>query len=531
MLKTLIKIRLQGIFMKQTKSSKKNKGSMGRKILMIVLFGYVGVVFIGMFGMLFSTLIGPFHSIGIDWLYFALMSLMIIMFCFIGSVFLTHHEIYEAKDNELLLSMPISNRDILLSRIFTILILNYIYELIIAIPAFFVYIRTLGMNIVQILMFIGVILTLPLFVLALSCLFGWILAHVLTRIRMKNVITIVLYVAFMGIYFYAINSIEQYINWLLTHGESIAQSIEKGAFPLYHLSIALQDGNLLSFLIYFICAILPFGIVVYLLSMNFIKLATTKPKMKKKKYIRRSMKESSIKKALLIREFKHFTSNAMVMLNGAAGVLLCLIGAIALVIYADDVRMLVDMIPEMQSFLTPILCVAGIGVCSMNIISASSISLEGDRLWILKSLPIETKDVLLSKLWLHFLLCGPAGVVFSVVSAFVFRVNLLDSLFIIMAPILFTLFIDLMGLLLNLWKPKFDWVNETVCVKQSMPVMLTMFIAMGFAFVIVIIYVILLYRFLSINTYMYVLFIFFILMDIGMYYLLTTWGIQRFEEL
>ena len=99
MLKTLIKIRLQGILLRQTKSSKKNQGnSIGKIVLMGLLFAYVGVVFCGMFGMLFSSLIEPLQLMGIDWLYFAIMSLMIIMLCFIGSVFLTQHEIYQAKD-------------------------------------------------------------------------------------------------------------------------------------------------------------------------------------------------------------------------------------------------------------------------------------------------------------------------------------------------------------------------------------------------------------------------------------------------
>lgn len=530
MLKTLIILRLKGIFLKQTKSSQKKSSSLGRKILMILLFGYVGIVFIGMFGALFLSLIEPLHAMNLDGLYFALMSLFIIMFCFIGSVFITHHEIYEAKDNELLLSMPIKNRDILLSRIFTILILNYIYELIIAIPAFGVYVYTIGMNILQIILFVGVIITLPLFVLALSCLFGWILAHILIKVRMKNIITIILYIVFMGFYFYAINSIEEYIGWLIQNGTSLAQAIEKGAFPIYHLGLAISKGNILSFFIYAICAVVPFVIVVYFLSKNFIKLATTKPKMKKNVYKAKAMKTSSIKKALLMRELKHFTSNAMVMLNGAVGIMFCIIGSIALFIYADDIYMLLNEVPNIQSALIPILCLMGIAVNSMNMISASSISLEGNRLWIVKSLPIQTKDILEIKLLLHLLLCVPAGIVFSIVTVMIFQVSFIDALFVIIAPILFTLFIDLLGLLLNLWKPKFDWVNETVCVKQSMPVMLTMFIAMGMAFVIAIVYVFI-GDIISIHMYMYMTFIMFIVVDILLYYLLNTWGIKRFEQL
>lgn len=530
MLKTLIILRLKGLFLRQTKSSQKKNSSLGKIILMIVLFGYVGIVFIGLFGGMFYSIIEPLHLMNLDSLYFALMSLMIIMFCFIGSVFITHHEIYEAKDNELLLSMPIRNRDILLSRIFTILILDYIYELIIAIPAFGVYVYTIGMNVLQMILFVGVIVTLPLFVLALSCLFGWILAHILIKVRMKNIITIVLYIVFMGVYFYAINSIEEYIGWLIQNGTSLAHAIEKGAFPIYHLGLAISKGNILSFFIYAICAVVPFVIVIYLLSKNFIKLATTKPKMKKSVYKAKALKTSSIKKALFMRELKHFTSNAMIMLNGAVGIIFCIIGSIALVIYADDIHLLLNEIPDIQSALTPILCLMGIAVNSMNMISASSISLEGNRLWIIKSLPIQTKDILQTKLLMHFLLCVPAGIIFSLVTVIIFHVSLIDALLVIVAPILFTLFIDLLGLLLNLWKPKFDWVNETVCVKQSMPVMLTMFIAMGMAFVIAILYIFV-GDMISIHVYMYMIFILFIVVDVLFYYLLNTWGIKRFEQL
>lgn len=532
MLKTLIKIRLQGILLRQTKSSKKSRGnSLGKVILMLFLFAYVAVVFVGMFGLLFSTLIEPLHLMKIDWLYFAVMSLVIIMLCFVGSVFLTHHEIYEAKDNELLLSMPLKNRDILLSRIFTILLLNYVYEILVAGPAFYIYITKVGMNIIQIIMFIIVFLTLPLFVLALSCLFSWLLAHVMVKVKMKNLIAIVLFIGFMFVYMYAVSSLESYVTWLITNGESIAAAIEKGAFPLYHLSIALQDGNMISFLIYLVCALLPFGIVIYLLSTNFIKMATSKPKTKRVRYEAKSMKANSVKTALLKREVKHFTSNAMVVLNGAMGMILCLMASIGVIFYADNIHTILNLIPEIEYMITPLLCLAVIAMSSLNMISASSISLEGDRLWIIKSLPIPTKDILDVKLALHFVLCVPAGIIFSIILSVLFDRTIIEALVVIIAPILFTILIDLLGLLLNLWKPKFDWINETVCVKQSMPVMITMFVSMGIAALIAMVYGYLLIDIMSMQTYMYVVIGVVILIDIGMYYLLQIWGIKKFDTL
>lgn len=532
MLKTLIKIRLQGILLRQTTSSKKKGSSVGKFILYGLLFAYLGVVFIGMFGMMFYALIEPLQIMGIEWLYFALMALFIVVFCFIGSIFLTHHEIYEAKDNELLLSMPIKNRDVLLSRVFTILILNYVYEALIALPAFYVYITNVGMNLIEILMFIGVCLTLPLFVLAISCLFSWILAHVLVKIhRFKTMISVVLFVGAFGLYMYAVNSIQTYMTWLLENGKTIAEAIESSMFPLYHLSLALSEGNVISFIIYLLCAVIPFVVAIYILSVNFIKMATTKPKVKKAVYKAKPMKQNSLFKALIMREVKHFTSNAMVMLNGAMGIVLCVIAAIFILFYKDEVHMIMTQLPQIQEFVTPVLCLIVIGTSSLNMISASSISLEGDRFWIIKSLPIASKDILNAKLAMHFLLCVLAGLLLSLVLIFVTGIGLLDGLIVLVVPILFTLLIDFLGLILNLWRPKFDWVNETVCVKQSLPVTLTMFISMGIAILLVMVYAMLLVDIMSITVYMYSVIMIVIILDVVLYQTIQTWGIQQFEHI
>lgn len=532
MLKTLIKVRLRGLFANQMRGSKKSKASgTGKIVLMVLLFGYVAVVFSGLFGLLFSSLIEPLQLMGIGWLYFAIMAIMIIMLCFVGSVFLVQHEIYEAKDNHMLLAMPIKNRDILLSRIFVILILNYAYEILVAGPAIVIYAMNATLSINQIMIFIIVVLTLPLFVLALSSAFGWLMEIIMKHVRRKNIITLVLSIAFFGLYFYLVSTIQSYIVLLIENGKSIAQAIEGGLFPIYHLGIALEQGNILSLLIYLVCAIVPFVIVMYVLSKSFIKLATSEAKAKKIKYIEKPMNTKSLDKALLIREFKHFTSSAMVMLNGAMGVVFTIVGAGALVLYKDDMTMIMEAIPQISGYITPILCMMGIAMGSMNIISASLISLEGDRLWIIKSLPIPAKSILDTKLALHLIICIPPQIIFAIISAILFEVGMIDAIFIILAPVLFTTLIALFGLLLNLWKPKFDWVNETACVKQSMPVMITMFSSMGLAFVLVGGYLGFLNQFISLDIYTYSIIGLVFIIDILLYYMLVKWGTKRFQQI
>ena len=54
------------------------------------------------------------------------------------------------------------------------------------------------------------------------------------------------------------------------------------------------------------------------------------------------MKANSMMIALLQREIKHFTSSAMVMLNAAMGIIMCLIATGALLLYKNDIVMLLE---------------------------------------------------------------------------------------------------------------------------------------------------------------------------------------------
>lgn len=536
MLRSLIKIRLQGIFMRSMKSSKNSKVGAGKIVLMGFLLVYIVAVFGSMFGYMFSTILEPFTMIGYEWLYFGIMSILIVILCFVGSVFTTQQEIYGAKDNELLLSMPIKNSDILLSRVFVILIINYLYEALIALPALIVYFSERNFEIIKLLFFIIIMLTLPLFVLALSCAFGWIMAMIMKKIRNKNIITVIISLGFLGAYFYLINKVPDYLVSLVTNGKTIGEAIERTLFPIYHLSLAISEANVISLLIYLISALVPFIIVMYLLDNNFISIATSKGLTKKMKLKESDIKFNSQKAALFKRELKHFTSNPMVMLNAALGIAFTIVLAGAVVVKGPELIDMFKVIPPeyravYSEYIMPILCLGVIGTSSLNIISSALISLEGNRMWILKSLPIKTKDILESKLMLHLALCIPSGLIFSIAGSFVFSLSVADIFLVIVMPVLFTLFEALFGLLVNLWKPKFDWINETVVVKQSASVMITMFSTMALVILIAGLYIGICHEYLDIRMYVYLWLVIFIIIDLGFYYLLNTWGIKRFEEL
>ncbi|WRK53858.1 hypothetical protein SD457_01680 [Coprobacillaceae bacterium CR2/5/TPMF4] len=188
--------------------------------------------------------------------------------------------------------------------------------------------------------------------------------------------------------------------------------------------------NLFSLIVYLLTALIPFVLVIYLLSLNFIKLTTSKSGVKKGKLKQTDIKTNGLKKSLFMRELRHFTSNPMVMMNSAIGIAFTIFLAGALIVKSNDVKIIVQSIsPLLQGtlneWLVAGLCLVIIGVSSFNYISASLISLEGNRLWIIKSLPLKTKDILDSKLLLHIVLCIPPAIIFSLAGIYVFRLILL----------------------------------------------------------------------------------------------------------
>ena len=129
MLKTLVKKQLMEIFRSYFYNAKTNqKRSKNAVVGYIVLFAAVMIVIIGgMFTVMSLALCVPLAQAGMSWLYFAIMSLMAAFLGAFGSVFNTYAGLYAAKDNDLLLSLPIPVRTLMASRLLGVYLMGLMY--------------------------------------------------------------------------------------------------------------------------------------------------------------------------------------------------------------------------------------------------------------------------------------------------------------------------------------------------------------------------------------------------------------------
>ncbi|NLL46338.1 MAG: hypothetical protein GX250_05960, partial [Clostridiales bacterium] len=121
MFKSLLKIRLLSLWQSFVGRRVKKRSSKVKIVLYTLLAIYVVVALFAAVGMVFMGIAKPLVSVGLGWLVMAVAALMCVAVSVVGSIFMTQQQIYEAKDNELLLSMPIPPSYILATRVLLIL--------------------------------------------------------------------------------------------------------------------------------------------------------------------------------------------------------------------------------------------------------------------------------------------------------------------------------------------------------------------------------------------------------------------------
>ena len=475
MTKALLKKQLLEVFSwlyVNRKSGKRRQG--GGLIGYALLYGAIFIYLAVMIYFLANTMGDAFIPMGFGWLYLTIFALIGVVFGVLGSVFNTYSSLYRAKDNDMLLSMPIPPSKVLFARVCGVYAMGLMYELVIMIPAIVKYFMVADVGVVGVIFTVLIPFVLSLFVLTLSCILGYVVAFFSSKLKNKNFVMVALALAFMVGYYFLYSKAINYLTDIMADPTDVASKVKNVLFPLYHMGLA-AEGKILSMCIFTGIFAALFGVVWLVLSHNFIKLATTEKGEKKKEYKEKKAKISGYGSALLRKEFKRFIGSPAYMLNCGLGCIFTLVAAVALVIKRDDVFEMIERLPGGGELMALIASAAVCLLVSMNDISAPSVSLEGKNIWLIQSLPVDAKDVLLAKLKLHLWLSGIPTAVFAVTAVVVLGTSVVGSILVILSALIFVGFTAVWGLFLGLKMPNLKWTNEIVPIKQSLSVFLALF--------------------------------------------------------
>ncbi len=370
------------------------------------------------------------------------------------------------KDDEILLSFPISKKSIVIAKVFY----DYIFDLLIVgmtlLPSLIVYyVKVPSTSIMLILRGIVLIILLPMFSNALGYLIGLLFNFLTRKFRhfsiIQSLITIIAMLIFLIIY-YGITVISTTDS---LKGTEIIYSIK----PLRWMVEFISVCDISSLMIIALISVIPFIISIILKSML---LGKTINSAKITNHIIK-FKQSTPLMSLYKNEVSRYFNLPVYVVNTMFGGILLIIISLTITILGTyginimDMLMTVGVTNIDKYYIAIIIILFEFSIATLST-TAASISLEGKNIWILKANPIAVKDIFLSKILLNM----TVGIVPIILSTFIISFNIGFSYF----PILLLIFIisqfivSVMGLICNLNYPKLEWESESTPIKQSMSV-------------------------------------------------------------
>ncbi|NLW78816.1 MAG: hypothetical protein GXY32_05325 [Ruminococcaceae bacterium] len=462
---------------------KKRKAAtgMGSLVLISLVMLYISAMYSFMLG---STL-GPLG--GLDVMLMA-MTLMATLFPLVFTIFAAQSLVFSTKDLDLVLSLPVSAFSVMLARLMALYLEILLMVELLLIPAGVVWLMQGGgggIGFLLLLVVTGIFLAFVPTLIAL--IFGGLISLLISRFqRFKNLFTTLFSLLVLaGVMVLVLNFNASFGSGaeLLTGDIEGFRAAIGGAFPpVQWLVQALTGPSPLVLLAIFACCLLPFLFITWLFSLSYKKLLTMLASHKlKSDYKLGAVKGGSSGGALFRKEAKKFFGTPAYLLNAGISYFLLIAASVVAVIFKGTIGEFLGEIASVGaegqmilSYLPPILLLVLLFFAGLTFISCVSISLEGKTLWILKEAPIGTGRIFFAKAGFNFLLSGITIVVCVPLVTYAFNLWLADMAAMLVLGLLFSLLVSTAGLFINLLLPRMDAENDTIVIKQSASVIVTM---------------------------------------------------------
>ena len=459
----------------------KNQSQTSKKLLPIMLT----IVMFFMIWTYANMLMEPLVGTNSEYVVLTIFVLLTTILTFVEGIYKSGNLLFNCKDDNLLLSLPIKKSTVVFIRIFKFYVFELLYNTLFLLPAMVVYIRYANVGISYYIVSFIALLLLPVIPIIISCIIGFIISASSSKFKMKNIAQIIITMIFLLLVFYMSSNIENMIGSLAQNAASINETITKIYYPAGAYINLITNFNIQELLIFIVVHILIFAVSILVLSKVYFKINSSV------KAVKTGFKNSNYKiKArrpiisLIKKELGKFINTPVFVINAAFGLVLFIVLCVSICIKFDSLEeMLLSQeiqvsIEQIKSFIPVVLfgliCFASL----MSSITSSMISLEGKSFSILKSLPIKPFTIILSKILAAVIIMLPFILIGDLIFFIRFNFNIFEILTILIASFILPLVAETIGILINLKYPKMDAENDTEVVKQSISSMIAVFTGM-----------------------------------------------------
>lgn len=394
---------------------------------------------------------------------------------------------YFSKDLETYVPLPLKPYEVIGGKFAVVMINEYLTSMPILLPPIIIYGIGTSQGILYWLKGLVLLAAVPVLPLTVAALLIMVLMRFVNLRRYKDLLAVVggLLALFAGV---GVNMIVQKVP---KTSEEIQNYVNSGFVdligsrfpPSIWATRALSENGLpgLGYLLLFVGAcVLLFALLLWLSNLVFYKalLAGQEVSRKKKSLTTEQMdkqyeKVSNPVFAMAGREWKLLVRTPIYLLNGLAGVVIGPILVITMFMVRGSDPEITEMFKQISDpSIMPYVLLGGLGLMlftsGMNLVASTSLSREGQTIWITKMIPVSARQQVNSKLIVSMLASALGVFTTGLIMVGFFKLPVLWVIGAVVVGLIASVPMVALSLLLDVFHPKLIWNSEQEAIKQNM---------------------------------------------------------------
>ncbi len=453
----------------------------GMRVLLAVGILLGGASVLGALLLYDWALYGGFAALGRPELMLTLMMVLASLITLVFTLWRGPQALFQGRDLPGLLALPLRARSIADARLLRLYLSDLGFSALVVLPAVGMEMALSGFDGGLLARVLPGLLALPAVPLVLGCVVGTAVLYAASRFRHSSVVSLLLSVALLvGVMILSATSPME-IDYA-----ALGEVMERQICALYPPAGLWQRGVMLGepgafalFLALGAAALAAFS-AVFGRWMKPLYHRLSSRRAARKGYRTEELKVRGAFSTLYRKELLRLFTSSTYLLNAGTGALLLAVAAVAVLFVPRETVVSVLAQQGIPSVVLGIMLPYALSFFAMlTLPGAVSVSLEGRQLWLVKSLPIRIRQLLLSKALVNLTLALPPAALAAAALWWKLALPLADGLRAVLLPLLFGGFISFAGVVCNLLLPRFDWQSEAQVIKRGGSLLLCM--VLGFA--------------------------------------------------
>lgn len=431
------------------------------------IVGIVGISVIGIFMYLSGYISFALAEIG---LIKVLPTLMLISYS-LFILFLTFLKVGSCliglKDYDMVVSLPVSNTVVILSRLTSLYAVNLMIGIVAIAPMMIVYGASGNLTWETYLILLVSLMIAPIIPMIAALTIGVLISCVSSHSKHSNIFSLLFSVLGILLFIFTVSQMQTMQTKQVTNVSLMfMELINQYYLPAFLFTKALVYTDFSSLLSFVVLSVVIANVFVIVISYFYKRLNTIAfSHNTQKNFCLEKVKVSSPLGALYKKELKQFFSCTIYALNSSIVMILLLAASTFILFGMQD--MIVKQLEalKMISIFQTVLPLMIAMLVSMNCTTSASLSLEGKSRWLMCSAPVEAKTILQSKIAVNLTLVLPILWVSMIFLRIVFPLSIAETVLLFITPTVYTFFIAVIGMWLNIKFPRYDWTSEYYAMK------------------------------------------------------------------